>query len=71
MPRENDLINQGWVEKGTFEEPRLSELVNMYADIGLEVHLEPFDPSSNPGCAVCMQLHPEKFKTIFTRKKRH
>ena len=71
MTREKDLTHQGWVSKGTFEEPRLSELIALYKDIGLEVRLEPFDPSSDPGCAVCMKLHPENFKTIFTRKKRY
>ena len=70
MPGEQDESRQAWVSKGTFEEPRLSELIALYKDIGLEVRLEPFDPATDPGCAMCMRLHPENYKTIYTRTKR-
>jgi hypothetical protein len=44
-------------------------MVEAYKEIGLEIHLEPFDPLNEEGCTGCMQETPEKFKTIYTRKK--
>jgi hypothetical protein len=42
MTRQDELARQGWQRKSTYDEPRLSEMADMYKDIGLEVHLEPF-----------------------------
>ena len=69
MTREQELIRQGWQKQVTYDEPRLSELVDMYREIGFEVHLEPFDPLREPGCTRCMQESAERFQTIYTRKK--
>ena len=68
MKREQELVCQGWERQATCDEPRLSEIVETYREIGLEVHLEPFDPAQEPGCASCIALMPEKYKTIYTRK---
>jgi hypothetical protein len=66
---EEKLIQEGWQKQATYDDPRLSEMLEMYADIGLEVHLEPFDAAAADGCSGCMQLYPDRFKTIYTRKK--
>jgi hypothetical protein len=66
---EEDLVQTGWEKQATYDDPRLSEMVEMYKEIGLEVHLEPFNPENEAGCTGCMKLTPEKFKTIYTRKK--
>ena len=66
---EEDLVQAGWEKQATYDDPRLSEMVEMYKEIGLEVHLEPFNPENEEGCTGCMQLTPEKFKTIYTRRK--
>ena len=66
---EANLIQAGWKKQATYDEPRLSEMVEAYKEIGLEVHLEPFNPDNAEGCTDCMQETPEKFKTIYTRKK--
>jgi protein-arginine kinase activator protein McsA len=63
------LMEEGWEMRSTMDEPRLSELVEMYEELDLEVHLEPFNPENETGCAECMKASPERFKTIFTRKK--
>ena len=65
---EKELALKGWVKKTTTDEPRLSELVDMYEQIGLEVRLEPFDPRAQPGCSECMKASPEKYMTIYTRR---
>ena len=69
MTREEELTRQGWEKKSTYDEPRLSEMAETYREIGLEVHLEPFNPDDEPACASCMAAMPEKYKTIYTRKK--
>jgi hypothetical protein len=47
MTRQDELARQGWQRKSTYDEPRLSEMADMYKDIGLEVHLEPFHADEN------------------------
>jgi len=69
MTREEQLAKEGWKKQTTYDEPRLSEMVEMYKEIGLEVHLETFIPEQNPGCSDCMKISPEKYRTIYTRKK--
>ena len=69
MTPEEKLINEGWGKKATYDNPRLTEMAAMYEEIGLEVHLEPFNAENEDGCTGCMQQFPDQFKTIYTRKK--
>jgi hypothetical protein len=69
MTPEEQLIRAGWQRRATYNDPRLTELVEMYEEIGLEVHLEPFNPANEKGCTGCMQVMPELYRTIYTRKK--
>jgi len=69
MSTQEDLESQGWQRQTTLDEPRLSEAVKTYEEIGFEVCLEPFDPKDEPGCIECMKVSPEKYKTVYTRKK--
>jgi hypothetical protein len=70
MTRQEQLFCEGWQRQATYDEPRLSEMANVYKDIGLEVHLEPFHVDEEPGCTGCMAATPALYKTIYTRKKR-
>ena len=67
--REEELIQEGWEKQSTHDEPRLSELAEMYKEIDFEVHLEPFNPEETEGCTECMKVSPDKYKTIYIRKK--
>lgn len=69
MTPEEKLISEGWEKKATYDDPRLTEIVEMYKKIGFEVHLEPFDAKHENGCTGCMQLFPDQFRTIYTRRK--
>ena len=69
MTREEELIRQGLKKQATYDEPRLSEMADTHREIGLEVHLEAFHPDEEPGCTGCMTKMPEKYKTIYTRKR--
>ena len=64
-----DLEKQGWVKQTTYDEPRLSEMIEMYKEMGFEVHIEIFVPDNEPGCSQCMSSQPERYKTIYTRRK--
>ncbi len=63
----DELIKNGWEKRATYDEPRLTEMVEMYEEIGLTVHLEPVDLLNKPRCSDCFKATPEKYKTIYTR----
>lgn len=68
MTRREELEKQGWERRTTYDEPRLSEIVEMYEETGFEVRLEPFDPDDEDGCTACMKADPDRYKVIYTRK---
>lgn len=65
----NPLVLEGWERQNTLDEPRLSEVAEMYREIGFEVRIEPFDPEGESGCTECMKASAEKYKTIYTRRR--
>jgi len=67
---DEDLIAQGWTRQFNTDEPRLSEAVEMYRQMGLEVHLEPMvlDPDSE-ACQACFEQDCGRYKTIWTKPK--
>jgi hypothetical protein len=70
VTREEELKKEGWEKRFTMDEPRLSEMVEEYKEIGFEVLLEPVDTSSEE-CTSCM-IDPalsNRYKTIYTRPK--
>lgn len=75
MAREEELIKEGWEKRFIACEPRLSEMVELYREIGFEVLLEPL-PSEDEvkdedcvekGCTVCYQADRDKYRVIYTR----
>jgi len=69
MTREEVLAEKGWKRQTTHDEPRLSNVVEMYEEMNFEVHLEPFSSDEESGCIECMKAMPDKYKTIYTKKK--
>ncbi|HUW95765.1 MAG TPA: hypothetical protein VMW58_08250 [Anaerolineae bacterium] len=67
---EERLIAQGWTRQFNTDEPRLSEAVEMYEQMGLEVRLEPVvvDPDSEV-CQICYEQDCHRYQTIWTRPK--
>jgi len=71
------LEDDGWTRRFVACEPRLSEAVDMYKEIGFEVHLEPLprepECESCAGeegvnqCRVCFEGFEDQYKIIFTR----
>lgn len=73
--REDELAKAGWQKRFVAEEPRLSEMVDMYKETGFEVHLEPLATVEEPdeeneecqSCRICFEGSEDKYQVIFTR----
>lgn len=53
----------------TADEPRLSEAVEQYKEIGFEGHLEPVDTSSENRTS-CLSMFSDRYKMIYIRPKK-
>ncbi len=58
----------GWEKRGVYDDPRLTELIQMYEELGFIVRTEPFHPESETGCRECMRNHPDTYKVVYTKK---
>ncbi len=73
--REDELKKQGWQKRFVAEEPRLSEMVQIYEETGFEVHLEPLSAVEEPDegseecqeCRICFKGAEDQYRVIFTR----
>lgn len=69
--REEELKKEGWEKQFTYDEPRLSEAVELYKSMGFEVHLEPATKEDmGEECGICLEDMVDRYKTIYTRKKK-
>lgn len=71
--RFRELVEQGWRQRFVACEPRLSELVSLYQDLGYDVRLEPLpehsdDAACQDECSVCFQENRDGYRVVFTRK---
>lgn len=69
--RRRKWIDRGWEKQGSFDEPRLSDVVETYREMGFEVLLDAYDPSLDAeggGCNGCISASAERFRTVFIRK---
>jgi hypothetical protein len=79
--RRERLEREGWTKQFIAGEPRLSEAVEIYEDLGFEVHLEPLPqerdretcvgPEEGPSeCRICFEGVEDQYKIIFTRPRK-
>jgi hypothetical protein len=78
VKREKELANAGWERRFIACEPRLSEMEEMYKEIGLEVHLEPLPTKeeleedtgscADKECTACFDVDKDRYRIIFTRR---
>lgn len=73
--REEELAGLGWERRFIADEPRLSEMKELYESIGFDVILEPL-PSKEEmatcgesGCTACLDADPSKYRAIYTRPR--
>jgi hypothetical protein len=73
--REEELLKRGWEKRFLADEPRLSEMKEMYESIGFDVLLEPLPANeessecTESGCTACLDLDPARYRTIYTRAR--
>jgi hypothetical protein len=69
LERHRKLIGKGWIRRFTAEEPRLSEMKELYESLGFEVLVTSAMPEEARECTSCFGI-PEfgnRYKTIYTR----
>ena len=68
-------MEEGWKRRTVLSEPRLSEVVEAYEQLGLEVRLEPVDPEdpelAEEGCTLCFDDPEvlEESRVVYTRPR--
>jgi len=59
---------KGWERRGIYDDPKLTQILKMYEEIGFVVRLEPFRPDMEAGCTECIKENPDKYKVLYTKK---
>jgi hypothetical protein len=79
VSREGALEAEGWTRQFIANEPRLTEAIDLYRELGFEVLLEPIPETAQcedregaaetdkSECRVCFQGVEEQYRVIFTR----
>jgi hypothetical protein len=68
--KDGNVDLSGWEQRTTIDEPRLSELVETYVEMGFEVLLRPVaEDELGEECSECHMAEPERFRTIYTRRR--
>lgn len=71
MSKEEELKKQGWTKQFIACEPRLSEAVELYKSLGLEVRLETLDLEElDQQCKVCYEAEKDRYRIIYTRQRK-
>jgi hypothetical protein len=73
MESSNNINNTtDWERRSIIDIDRVSEQVEMYEEIGFEVMVKDVDPEHLPEeyCKECFIANPEKYKILYTRKKK-
>ena len=69
--KEADLLAEGWIKQTTIGEPRLSEIVENYRQLGYEVHVIEHQEESGGGCNTCFTAGAEMgqvYGDVYIRK---
>jgi hypothetical protein len=67
--RHSRLLEAGWTRRFIAEEPRLTEMKEMYESLGLEARIEPGALGDPEECRACFEVETfdSKYHTIYTR----
>ena len=57
----------GWERRSILDEPRLSEAVEAYRELGLEVMVADLSTALALECSICMEGETGKYKVVYTR----
>jgi len=64
---DDPLVKEGWERRSILDEPRLSEVVQMYRDMGLQVKVVELDPKLLIACDTCLTGAKENYKVVYTK----
>lgn len=67
--KDDPLEKEGWRRRSILDEPRLSEVVKMYQEMGLEVLVVDLDHRLVEGCKNCIEHQPGRLKVVYTRPR--
>ena len=73
MESSNNINNTtDWERRSIIDIDRVSEQVELYEEIGFEVMVKDVDPEHLPEeyCKECFIANPEKYKILYTRRKK-
>ncbi len=59
---------EGWEERYVGQDPRLSEVAEMYRELGFEVRYELYEPEDCGDCNVCFEESPTPMTALYVRK---
>ncbi len=62
-----ELRSEGWQRCFVADEPRLSEAVETYEELGFQVAVLPVRVDDG-ACTECMRARPDAFRVIYVRK---
>ena len=66
-----ELEKQGWLKRTTIDEPRLSEITELYKSLGFEVRVEPVKLDElDEDCKKCYENIIDELKTVYVRKRK-
>lgn len=60
---------QGWQKRSILDEPRLSEAVQMYQELGFEVKVVKLGLGGTKACSVCLDGPSDGSSVVYTRSK--
>lgn len=72
--KEKKLLEEGWEKRIIACEPKLSEIAELYREIGFDVLIIPLsevmdESCSDDDCTCCYESDKEKYSVIYTRSK--
>jgi len=62
-----ELAKEGWKQASVTGGQHLQRTLQMYEELGFEVHLEEVDPNSCGHCTACFTSGSEKMYRVYTR----
>ena len=67
--KNEDMEREGWVKRSILDEPRLTEVAEMYRSIGFEVAVLPLELNSMEGCTSCLDGSIGRYCVVYTRDR--
>ena len=66
---QDELTRDGWIATSTSGGTHLERTMDMYKELGFEIHLEELNPEECQGCTECYSIGNETIYRIYTRVK--